>query len=36
MDFSHYDYVPNEIADKVIAHAKAARGAEPTEDEEYA
>jgi elongation factor G len=26
MEFSHYDYVPNEIADKVIAAAKAARG----------
>jgi elongation factor G len=36
MEFSHYDYVPNEIAEKVIAHAKAARGAEPAEDEEVA
>ena len=26
MEFSHYDYVPGEIAEKVIAHAKAARG----------
>jgi elongation factor G len=26
MEFSHYDYVPAEIADKVIAAAKAARG----------
>jgi elongation factor G len=36
MEFSHYDYVPAEIAEKVIAHAKAARGAEPIEDEEVA
>ena len=28
MEFSHYDFVPNEIAEKVIAHAKAARLAE--------
>jgi elongation factor G len=35
MEFSHYDYVPNEIAEKVIANAKAARGAAP-EDEEVA
>ncbi len=35
MEFSHYDYVPNEIAEKVIAHAKAARGA-VVEDEEVA
>jgi elongation factor G len=42
MEFSHYDFVPNEIAEKVIAHAKAARlaaghgeGVE-TEDEEVA
>ncbi len=26
MEFSHYDYVPNEIAEKVVAAAKAARG----------
>ena len=26
MEFSHYDYVPGEIAEKVIAAAKAARG----------
>ncbi len=26
MEFSHYDYVPSEIAEKVIAAAKAARG----------
>jgi elongation factor G len=25
MEFGHYDYVPNEIAEKVVAHAKAAR-----------
>jgi elongation factor G len=36
MEFSHYDYVPNEIADKVVAQAKAARGAVPTEEEEVA
>jgi len=34
MEFSHYDYVPNEIAEKVIAQAKAARGAAPAEEEE--
>jgi elongation factor G len=34
MEFSHYDYVPNEIAEKVIAHAKAARGAVTEEEEE--
>ncbi len=28
MEFSHYDFVPSEIAEKVIAHAKAARLAE--------
>jgi elongation factor G len=33
MEFSHYDYVPNEIADKVIAQAKAARGAAAEEEE---
>jgi elongation factor G len=33
MEFSHYDFVPNETADKVIAHAKAAREGEPTEEE---
>jgi elongation factor G len=26
MEFSHYDYVPNELADKVIAAHKAAHG----------
>jgi len=26
MEFSHYDYVPNELAEKVIAQAKAERG----------
>jgi elongation factor G len=36
MEFSHYDYVPNEIAEKVIAHAKAARAGMPAEDEEVA
>ncbi len=33
MEFSHYDYVPTEIADKVIAAAKAARGAVVEEEE---
>ena len=32
MEFSHYDYVPNEIAEKVIAAAKAAKGV-PVEEE---
>jgi elongation factor G len=34
MEFSHYDFVPTEIADKVIAAAKAARGAVVEEAEE--
>ncbi|HET6142729.1 MAG TPA: elongation factor G [Candidatus Acidoferrales bacterium] len=33
MEYSHYDYVPTEIAEKVIAAAKAARGVEVTEEE---
>jgi elongation factor G len=33
MEFSHYDYVPGEIADKVIAAAKAARGVVMEEEE---
>jgi len=33
MEFSHYDFVPNEIAEKVIAHAKAERQGEPAEEE---
>lgn len=33
MEYSHYDYVPNEIAEKVIAAAKAARGVEVEEEE---
>jgi elongation factor G len=36
MEFSHYDFVPNEIAEKVIAHAKAERQGEQAEDEEVA
>jgi elongation factor G len=36
MEFSHYDFVPNEIAEKVVAHAKAERQGELTEDEEVA
>jgi len=34
MEFSHYDYVPSEIAEKVISAAKAARGAAAGEEEE--
>src|SRR6202795_3431584 len=33
MEFSHYDYVPNELAEKVIAAAKAARGVVMEEEE---
>ncbi|MGH9591806.1 MAG: elongation factor G, partial [Bryobacteraceae bacterium] len=33
MEFDHYDFVPNEIADKIIAHAKAARAGLETEEE---
>jgi elongation factor G len=33
MDFSHYDYVPPEIEQKIIAQAKAARRAEAEEEE---
>ena len=33
MEFSHYDYVPNEIAEKVIAAAKAGREAEVADEE---
>lgn len=33
MEYSHYDYVPNEIAEKVIAAAKAARGVAVEEEE---
>ena len=33
MEFSHYDYVPTEIADKVIAAAKAERGVVMEEEE---
>jgi len=36
MEFSHYDYVPAEIAEKVIAHAKAQRQGEEAVDEEVA
>ncbi len=32
MEFSHYDFVPNEIAEKIIAQAKAARAGEAEED----
>ncbi len=34
MEFSHYDFVPGEIADKVIAAARAARGTVVEEEEE--
>jgi elongation factor G len=34
MEYSHYDYVPNEIAEKVIAAAKAARGVVVEEEEQ--
>ncbi len=33
MEYSHYDYVPGEIAEKVIAAYKSARGVEPAEEE---
>ncbi len=33
MEFSHYDFVPGEIAEKIIAAAKAARVGEPVEEE---
>jgi elongation factor G len=36
MEPSHYDYVPSEIADKVIAAARAARGVVVEEEEEEA
>ena len=34
MEFAHYEYIPPETADKVIAAAKAARAGEPAEEEE--
>jgi elongation factor G len=33
MEFSHYDYVPAEIAEKIIAHAKASRTGVEVEEE---
>jgi len=33
MEFSHYDFVPGEIAEKIIAAAKAARAGEEVEEE---
>src|ERR1700680_2603472 len=33
MEFSHYDYVPNELAQKVIDAHKAAHGEQPVEEE---
>jgi hypothetical protein len=32
MEFSHYDYVPNELAEKVIATHKAAHGEQLVEE----
>ncbi|MGB6429811.1 MAG: elongation factor G [Candidatus Acidiferrales bacterium] len=34
MEFAHYDFMPPETAEKVIAAAKAARAGEPVEEEE--
>jgi len=34
MEFAHYEYMPNDSAEKVIAAAKAARAGEPAEEEE--
>jgi elongation factor G len=34
MEFAHYDFMPPETADKVIAAAKAARAGEPLDEEE--
>jgi len=36
MEYGHYDFVPNEIAEKVIAHAKATRQGEADEEQEVA
>jgi elongation factor G len=33
MEFDHYDFVPGEVAEKIIAHAKATRTGEETEEE---
>jgi hypothetical protein len=33
MEFSHYDYVPNELAQKVIDAHKATHGEQPVEEE---
>jgi len=33
MEFSHHDFVPGEVAEKIIAHYKASRAGEPTEEE---
>ncbi len=33
MEFAHYDYVPGELAEKIIAQAKAGREGEPVEEE---
>jgi elongation factor G len=33
MEFSHYDFVPGEVAEKIIAHYKASRAGEVVEEE---
>jgi hypothetical protein len=33
MEFSHYDYVPNELAEKVISAHKAIHGEQLVEEE---
>ena len=33
MEFSHYDFVPSEIAEKIVTQAKAAREGQPVEEE---
>jgi elongation factor G len=33
MEYSHYDYVPNELAEKVVASHKAAHGEQLVEEE---
>jgi elongation factor G len=33
MEFDHYDYVPPEVAEKIIAHYKASRAGQATEEE---
>ena len=33
MEYSHYDYVPHELEQKIIAHAKAGKAGEVEEEE---